>query len=100
MEDACLLGEHPFKPVGSPGGFHPDARRSRKCCIKLLGFTSPMVQSTIQYFARRRINHCYLLKTVCENRIRLGVSLSSFLPRLGRSITTQSTRFQEANAFI
>ena len=47
MEDACLLGEHPLKPVGSPGGFHPDARRSRKCCIKLLGFASAMVQSTI-----------------------------------------------------
>ena len=58
MEDAWLLGEHPLKPVGSPGGFHPDAHRSRMCCIKLVGYASPMVQSTIQYLARHRINHC------------------------------------------
>ena len=57
-----------------------------------------MVQSTIQYLARH-INHCYLLNE-CEKRIRLCASLRFFLPSLGRYITTQTTRSQEADAFI
>ena len=96
-EFVALLGEHTLKPVGSPGGFHPDARRSLKCYLKLVGFASPMVQSRIQYFARYRINHRYPLKPCVEIAIRLGASLNSSLPSLGRSITTQSTRSQEAN---
>ena len=67
-EFVALLGEHTLKPVGSPGGFHPDARRSLKCYLKLVGFASPMVQSRIQYFARYRINHRLSAETVCENR--------------------------------
>ena len=63
VEDASLLGRQPFKPLCAPCGFHPDAGWTRKCCIKLVDFTSTMVQSTIQYFARHRINRCNLLKT-------------------------------------
>ena len=59
----ALIGEHPLNAFGSPGGFHPDARRSLKCCMRLVGFASPMIQSTISYLACHRINHCYLLKT-------------------------------------
>ena len=44
-----------------------------------------------------RINHRYPLKPCVKIAIRLGASLSSSLPSLGRSITTQSTRSQEAN---
>ena len=43
----ALIGEHPLQAFCSPGGFHPDARRSLKCCMRLVGFASPMIQSTI-----------------------------------------------------
>ena len=59
---SLLDGQLP-KPVGSTGGFHPDACRWSKCHLKLVGIASPMVESTIQYLAGHRINHCYLLKS-------------------------------------
>ncbi len=90
-----LLGEHPLQPVGSPGGFHPDARRSLKCCLKLVGFASPIVRSTIQYSRPSPNQPLLSAENVCENRIRFGASLSSFLPSLCRSITTSPLGFKK-----